>query len=218
MEFEKSFTLVVCRRVVTPAQAGVHRSVRLDSRLRGNDDNYCQISFDKPPVESKDQKRRPILLKSTELLMTFYRPKHPLLFSALFAVVIFLTGGPTVAQENAQGIRNLKGADLDLMNNHDPKSQLENFKLLPGYQVNLFASDPMFANPVHMHWDSKGRLWVACSWAYPQLKPGEKANDKIFILEDTDNDGVADKSTVFADGLYLPTGIELANGGCYVAQ
>ncbi|MGY8770058.1 MAG: PVC-type heme-binding CxxCH protein [Pirellulales bacterium] len=104
------------------------------------------------------------------------------------------------------------------MNNHDPASQLENFDLLPGYQVNLFASDPMFANPIHMHWDSKGRLWVACSWAYPQLKPGEVANDKIIILEDTDDDGVADKSTVFADGLYLPTGIELANGGCYVAQ
>ena len=76
----------------------------------------------------------------------------------------------------------------------------------------------MLANPVHMHWDSRGRLWVACSWAYPQLKPGEVADDKIIILEDTDDDGVADQSTVFADGLYLPTGIELADGGCYVAQ
>ena len=120
--------------------------------------------------------------------------------------------------QNSEGIKNLKGADLDLMNNHDPNSQLENFELLPDYQVNLFAADPMFANPVHMHWDSKGRLWVACSWAYPQLQPGDVADDKIIILEDTDDDGVADKSTVFADGLYLPTGIELANGGCYVAQ
>lgn len=126
----------------------------------------------------------------------------------------------TASAQDAKGIKtaNLKGADLNLMNNHDPASQLENFSLLPGYQVNLFAADPMFANPVHMHWDSKGRLWVACSWAYPQLKPGEVANDKIIILEDTDDDGVADKSTVFAQGLYLPTGLELANGGCYVAQ
>ncbi|TWT55341.1 PVC-type heme-binding CxxCH protein [Allorhodopirellula solitaria] len=126
----------------------------------------------------------------------------------------------SVAAQDQQGIKkaNLKGADLELMNNHDPASQLANFDLLPGYEVNLFAADPMLANPVHMHWDSRGRLWVACSWAYPQLKPGEIANDKIIILEDTDDDGVADKSTVFADGLYLPTGIELANGGCYVAQ
>lgn len=124
------------------------------------------------------------------------------------------------AQRSAEGIKsaNLKNADLDLINNHDPASELANFELMDGYQANLFASEPMFANPIHMMWDSRGRLWVACSWAYPQLKPGEKANDKIIILEDTDNDGKADKSTVFADGLYLPTGIELANGGCYVAQ
>lgn len=136
------------------------------------------------------------------------------LLTALAVHSISLTG------QNASGIRtaNLAGADLDLMNNHDPASQLENFELLPGYEVNLFAANPMFANPVHMVWDSRGRLWVACSWAYPQIKPGDVANDKIIILEDTDNDGVADKSTVFADGLYLPTGIELANGGCYVGQ
>ncbi len=134
----------------------------------------------------------------------------------LATVVASLAG--TGAAQDASGIKNLKDADLDLMNNHDPSSELENFELLDGYQANLFAADPMLANPVHMHWDSRGRLWVACSWAYPQLKPGEVANDKIIILEDTDNDGAADKSTVFADGLYLPTGIELANGGCYVAQ
>ncbi len=136
------------------------------------------------------------------------------------SVLLVLATVQASSAQDAVGIKpaNLKGAQLDLMNNHDPVSQLENFDLLPGYEVNLFAADPMFANPVHMHWDSKGRLWVACSWAYPQLQPGEAADDKIIILEDTDSDGVADKSTVFADGLYLPTGIELAYGGCYVAQ
>ncbi|MFP6887071.1 MAG: PVC-type heme-binding CxxCH protein, partial [Opitutales bacterium] len=124
------------------------------------------------------------------------------------------------AQKNADGIskRNLANADLALINNHDPDVEKANFKLLPGYEVNLFAQEPMLANPIHMTWDARGRLWVACSWAYPQLKPGEVANDKVIILEDTDGDGRADKSTVFADGLYMPTGIELANGGCYVAQ
>ena len=133
-------------------------------------------------------------------------------------ILAFCSGA--FAQQGAEGIKsaNIKGANLDLMKNHDPASELANFELMDGYQVNLFAAEPMLANPIHMMWDSKGRLWVACSWAYPQLRPGEKANDKIIILEDTDNDGKADKSTVFADGLYLPTGIELANGGCYVAQ
>lgn len=115
-------------------------------------------------------------------------------------------------------IRNLAGADLDLVNNHDPAVEQAHFDLLEGFEVNLFAADPMLANPVHMTWSPDGKLYVGCSWAYPQLKPGEKANDKIIVLEDTDNDGQADKSTVFADGLYLPTGLELAAGGVFVAQ
>ena len=98
------------------------------------------------------------------------------------------------------------------MDNHDPEVERQNLDLLPGYEINLFASEPMFANPIHMVWDSKGRLWVACSWSYPQLKPGDTPNDKIVILEDTDGDGRADKSTVFAEGLYMPTGIELVDG------
>lgn len=138
--------------------------------------------------------------------------------SILLVAAVIMTGSAMAADVTGIKTANLKGADIDLMNNHDPAAELENFEFLPGYQANLFASDPMLANPVHMHWDARGRLWVACSWSYPQLKPGDVANDKIIILEDTDNDGKADKSTVFADGLYLPTGIELANGGCYVGQ
>lgn len=144
--------------------------------------------------------------------------------TSIRSLLVLLVGMPLgltlLAQQGAEGLKtaNLRNANLSLLGNHDPAAELDNFSLLPGYEVNLFASEPMFANPVHMMWDSRGRLWVACSWAYPQLKPGEQANDKIIILEDTDRDGRADKSTVFADGLYLPTGIELANGGCYVGQ
>ena len=131
----------------------------------------------------------------------------------ILATVILANAGSVLSQDPTGRLNkgNLKGADLTLMTNHDPAVEQANFELMPGYEVNLFASEPMFANPIHMVWDSKGRLWVACSWAYPQLKPGQKANDKIIILEDTNQDGKADKSTVFADGLYLPTGIELAN-------
>jgi mono/diheme cytochrome c family protein/glucose/arabinose dehydrogenase len=54
---------------------------------------------------------------------------------------------------------------------------------------------------------------------YPAWKPGDKKpDDKIIILEDTNGDGKADKSTVFADGLYLPVGFELAAEGVYLSQ
>ncbi len=69
-----------------------------------------------------------------------------------------------------------------------------------------------------MNFDARGRLWVASSEVYPQIKPGQVANDKVVILEDTDGDGKADKTTVFADGLLIPTGVEPGDGGAYVAN
>ena len=65
---------------------------------------------------------------------------------------------------------------------------------------------------------SAGRLWIASSEVYPQIKPGAVANDKVLIVEDRDHDGRADTTTVFARGLLIPTGIEPGDGGAYVAN
>lgn len=46
----------------------------------------------------------------------------------------------------------------------------------------------------------------------------EGGQDKIVILEDTDHDGKADKSTVFADKLNIPTSFTFSDGGIVVAQ
>ncbi|MBI5800680.1 MAG: HEAT repeat domain-containing protein, partial [Verrucomicrobia bacterium] len=61
--------------------------------------------------------------------------------------------------------------------------------------------------------------------SYPQYQPlvdrlGNRSmpDDKLVILEDTDGDGKADKSTIFARGLHVPTGFEFYNGGVLVAQ
>ena len=69
-----------------------------------------------------------------------------------------------------------------------------------------------------MTFDARGRLWVTTMPSYPMYLPGRPVNDKVLIFEDTDGDGKADKQTVFADGLHVPTGIELGDGGAYVAQ
>src|SRR5438876_12421113 len=81
----------------------------------------------------------------------------------------------------------------------DPELERKTFKLPEGFEVNLFAADPLLLKPIHMNFDARGRLWLACSENYPQIKPGQKHSDKIIILEDTDGDGKADKTTVFAD-------------------
>ena len=100
----------------------------------------------------------------------------------------------------------------------DPEVERRSFKVAAGFEVNLFAADPLLAKPIHMNFDAAGRLWLACSESYPQIKPGQKANDKILILEDRDGDGRADHVTVFADGLLIPTGVEPGDGGAYVAN
>jgi len=102
--------------------------------------------------------------------------------------------------------------------NTDPELERQSFKVADGFEINLFASDPMIQKPIEMNFDAAGRLWVATSETYPQVKPGQVPNDKVIVLEDTTGSGKADKSTVFADGLLIPTGVAPGDGGCYVAN
>jgi putative heme-binding domain-containing protein len=95
---------------------------------------------------------------------------------------------------------------------------IPNFEIAPGFEINLFAESPMLSKPIQMNFDPQGRLWVVGSQIYPQIKPGQEADDKVFVLEDTKGEGKADKSTVFVNGLFLPTGIEPGDDGVYVAQ
>ena len=102
-----------------------------------------------------------------------------------------------------------------------PKDELAAFDVDPRFEVNLFASEeefPDIACPIQMRWDSRGRLWVSCSTTYPHVYPGQAPADKLVILEDTDGDGKADKSMVFADDLHIPLSFVLGNGGVYVSE
>ncbi|HEY1861499.1 MAG TPA: PVC-type heme-binding CxxCH protein, partial [Gemmataceae bacterium] len=111
-------------------------------------------------------------------------------------------------------------AQADAPKNVDPDPEIERktFKVAEGFEVNLFAADPLLAKPIQMNFDPAGRLWIACSEAYPQIKPGQTQNDKVIVLEDTDGKGRADKATVYADGLLIPTGVAPGDGGAYVAN
>lgn len=102
-----------------------------------------------------------------------------------------------------------------------PAQERAKFEIAEGFQIELFASEqefPELRNPVSINFDDAGRLWVATMPSYPHALPGVKANDQILILEDTDQDGKADKRTVFAENLYLPLGFEFGKDGIYVSQ
>ena len=90
------------------------------------------------------------------------------------------------------------------------EAQLAAFEIHEDFEISLFADESMgIANPVAMHWDGKGRLWVLTTLTYAQMEPGENPNDTLVILEDTDGDGRADTTTVFAEGLEMPMGFAL---------
>ena len=99
-----------------------------------------------------------------------------------------------------------------------PEETLAQFKLAPGMEANVFASEEMFpeiANPVQMAVDTKGRLWVAAWPTYPKWEPLKEMNDALVILPDENRDGVADKAITFAK-VHNPTGFEFWNGGVVV--
>src|SRR5262249_22785190 len=131
---------------------------------------------------------------------------HPTLRAPLACLVLLAAVTPLPAQRDAR------------VPDPDPEIERRSFQVADGFEVNLFAADPLLAKPIQMNFDSAGRLWVACSETYPQIKPGGKADDKVVVLEDRTGSGKADKVTVFADGLLIPTGLEPGDGGVYVAD
>jgi len=100
----------------------------------------------------------------------------------------------------------------------------------PGFVVKCFAAEPDVVNPIALDFDHQGRLYVLECLEYPQkgkypaqlppIKDGRVGHgrDRIRVFEDTDGDGVADKVSVFAEGLNLATGLAYGHGGVFVGQ
>lgn len=134
----------------------------------------------------------------------------------------YMTDMPTLKYEARANIPNYEQRDPA------PKYQLplspeESKKLIQvpvGFDLELFASEPDIVNPIAMNWDEKGRLWIIETVDYPNTVRNENSigDDKVKILEDTDGDGKADKVTVFADKLNIPTSFAFYDGGIVVSQ
>lgn len=99
-----------------------------------------------------------------------------------------------------------------------PEESIKHFVTPVGFQPRLFASDPQLGGkPIAMNWDARGRLWVCETYDYPnELQPIGQGRDRIRICEDTNGDGVADKFTVFAEKLSIPTAITFYRDGAVV--
>lgn len=101
-----------------------------------------------------------------------------------------------------------------------PEESKKFIQVPSGFNLELFASEPDIINPISMAWDEKGRLWVIETKDYPNTirNRNGKGDDQIKICEDTNGDGQADKFTVFAKNLNIPTSMVFVNGGILVSQ
>lgn len=127
---------------------------------------------------------------------------------------------PEVREKNGQVANYEKRPEpLTFQKPMSPKGSLERIQVPADCEVKLFASEPDIAKPIAFAWDDRGRCWVVETRDYPHgVVESGVGMDSVKICEDTNGDGRADKFTVFADKLNLPTGIVFANGGIIVSQ
>src|SRR5690349_5801885 len=95
-----------------------------------------------------------------------------------------------------------------------PEESMKKFNLPAGYHLELVASEPMIKEPVAIAWDGNARMYVAEMLTYmldADATNEQKPFSRISLLEDTDNDGKMDKSSVFIDSLLLPRMILCVN-------
>lgn len=108
-----------------------------------------------------------------------------------------------------------EGRDAEFLT---PQAAVEHMTLQDGFQAGIYASEPMITQPMAFCWDDKGRIWVAENRDYEDRRKGF-ANDgtsRILILEDTNDDGVADTKKVFLEGIPFPAGIATGMGGLWL--
>jgi len=133
-------------------------------------------------------------------------------FLRCLAVVSALTFTLHAAEEKLRLVR-----ETDALT---PEQEQAGFHVPPGFEVQLFASEPQINKPINMAFDARGRLWVSSAVEYPYAAEKSRwsdaqgthvkgSRDAIKILEDTDSDGKADKVTDFANELNIPTGVPL---------
>src|SRR3954471_7459604 len=140
--------------------------------------------------------------------------------SRCLAVALLLALGSSAFAQKEFGFDNRKSSGQPYLK---PEESVAKMKVADGFEVKLFAAEPMVVNPIAMTVDEKGRVWVVECFEYPKrTAKGKMPRDRIVILEDTDGDGIADKRTVFAEGKDFPvpfdmaSGLEVGHGGVFL--
>ncbi len=149
-----------------------------------------------------------------------------IIYKLLFTVplLVFMSiWDKTVPKSSFTPSNQIVGDSLSEEQKRLPENAVQNLKITEGLQAQLFASEPMMTNPTNIDVDDKGRVWVCEAFNYRPDITGNATNkegDRILILEDSDGDGKADKSTVFYQGSEIesPLGIWVMGNQAIVSQ
>ena len=108
-----------------------------------------------------------------------------------------------------------EGRESELLS---PQQAVEAMTAVDGFEVNVFASEPMIAQPMAFCWDDRGRLWVAENRDFENRGRGfaNSGESRIVILEDADRDGVAERRKVFLEGVAFPAAMAVGFDGLWL--
>lgn len=138
------------------------------------------------------------------------------LASGLFAADLAPDKGTEIPESAKRPVvLTLGKADADKLASQAPKAELP-----AGMELKIAAEAPLVTHPMMGCLDDKGRLFVAdavgANWNKKQLEANPP--NRVLMLEDTNGDGIYDKSTVFADKMTFPQGACWLNGSLYVCS
>ena len=121
-----------------------------------------------------------------------------------------------VSKEEWLEAQPLKKKPVAMADGLSPQEAAKQMTMPPGFKASLVAGEPLVHQPVAFTFDSRGRIWVAEAYTYPNRAKEGEGQDKIVILEDKDGDGYHETRKVFIEGLNLVSGLELGFGGVWV--
>ncbi|MGA1203925.1 MAG: DUF7133 domain-containing protein, partial [Planctomycetota bacterium] len=143
---------------------------------------------------------------TTSQLASLILPLAPLLLLLLLPSAVDAQNGDRRGEEQPE---NWRAFDIPPAPVLSPEEAQADFRLPPGFRIEAAATEPLIVDPVAVRFDRAGRLWAVEMRSYMPTVTGEgemEPRGQVVVLVDEDEDGIFDRSTVFADGLTVPKG------------
>ncbi len=149
-------------------------------------------------------------------MIAFPHARHATLAFGLFALVFAAQAQPPATKAEPPAAVQGPPPGIDPPQPFVPVSMLA---VPDGFEVTIWSQSPQFRQPSNMDIDADGRIWVTEAYNYRRHQGKDPAGDRVMILEDTDGDGKADKSSVFVQdpALLAPLGIAVIDNKIIVS-